>query len=103
MSRIGKEPVKIAEGVTVTVDGAKVCVKGKLGELSYTMHEGVSAKVENGQVVLECEDDEKYGNFHGLARALVNNMVVGVSKGYVIRAMARSIQWRIRWKICSMR
>ena len=82
MSRIGKEPVKIAEGVTVTVDGAKVCVKGKLGELSYTMHEGVSAKVENGQVVLECEDDEKYGNFHGLARALVNNMVVGVSKGY---------------------
>jgi len=82
MSRIGKEPVKIADGVTVAVDGQKVTVKGKLGELSYTMHEGVTAKVEDGIVTVGCADDAKFGNFHGLARALINNMVVGVSAGY---------------------
>ena len=82
MSRIGKEPVKLAEGVTVAVDGQKVTVKGKLGELSYTMHEGITAKVEDGEVKVACANDAAYGNFHGLARALINNMVVGVSQGY---------------------
>ena len=82
MSRIGKEPVKLAEGVTATVAGQKVTVKGKLGELSYTMHDGITAKVENGEVLVACADDAKLGNFHGLARALIHNMVVGVSAGY---------------------
>ncbi|MBR2983838.1 MAG: 50S ribosomal protein L6 [Kiritimatiellae bacterium] len=81
MSRIGKEPVKIAEGVTVAVDGQNVTVKGKLGELSYTMQDGITAKVEDGNVVVERKDDS-VSNFHGLARALINNMVVGVSAGY---------------------
>ena len=82
MSRIGKEPVKLADGVTVSVDGQKVTVKGKLGELSYTMHEGITAKVEDGEVKVACANDAAYGNFHGLARALIHNMVVGVSAGY---------------------
>ena len=82
MSRIGKEPVKIVDGVTATIDGQKVTVKGKLGELSYTMHDGITAKVEDGQIKVECADDKAYGNCHGLARALINNMVVGVSAGY---------------------
>ena len=82
MSRIGKEPVKLADGVTVSVVGQKVTVKGKLGELSYTMHEGITAKAEDGKVVVSCEDDDRLGNFHGLARALIHNMVVGVSQGY---------------------
>ena len=82
MSRIGKEPVKLADGVTVSVAGQKVTVKGKLGELSYTMHEGITARAEDGKVVVSCEDDDRLGNFHGLARALIHNMVVGVSQGY---------------------
>ena len=82
MSRIGKEPVKLEDGATAEVSGQKVTVKGKLGELSYTMHEGITAKVEDGCVKVLCADDEKFGNFHGLARALIHNMVVGVSKGY---------------------
>ena len=82
MSRIGKEPVKLAEGVSATIDGQKVTVKGKLGELSYTMHEGITAKVEDGQIKVACADDYNLGNFHGLARALINNMVIGVSAGY---------------------
>ena len=68
MSRIGKEPVAIPAGVTVTVDGQKVTVKGKLGELAYVMHDGITAKL--------------LGNFHGLARALIHNNVVGVTEGY---------------------
>lgn len=82
MSRIGKEPVKIVEGVTATVDAQTVTVKGKLGELSYTMHDGITAKVEDGNIIVSCADDKKLGNFHGLARALIHNMVVGVSSGY---------------------
>lgn len=83
MSRIGKEPVKLAEGVVATIAGQTVTVKGKLGELSYTMHEGITAKVEDGNILVACADDYKFGNFHGLARALINNMVVGVSAGYM--------------------
>ena len=82
MSRIGKEPVKLADGVTATVAGQLVTVKGKLGELSYTMQDGSTAKVEDGQVRVSCADDKALGNFHGLARALIHNMVVGVSAGY---------------------
>ena len=82
MSRIGKEPVALPAGVTATVDGQKVTVKGKLGELAYVMHDGITAKVEGGKVVISCADDKLLGNFHGLARALIHNNVVGVSEGY---------------------
>lgn len=82
MSRIGKEPVNLPAGVTVQVDGQKVTAKGKLGELSYVMQDGVSAEVKDGKVVVSCADDKAYGNFHGLARALIHNNVVGVSEGY---------------------
>ena len=81
MSRIGKEPVTIPAGVTATVDGQKVTVKGKLGELAYVMHDGITAKVEDGKIVVERRDDT-IKNFHGLARALIHNNVVGVSEGY---------------------
>ena len=82
MSRIGKEPVKLVDGVTATIAGQTVTVKGKLGELSYTMHDGITAKVEGGEILVACADDKAFGNFHGLARALINNMVIGVSAGY---------------------
>ena len=82
MSRIGKEPVAVPAGVTVKVDGRKVAVKGKLGELSYELPAGIDAKQEGDKIVLTCQDDAKFGNFHGLARALVHNNVVGVSEGY---------------------
>ena len=81
MSRIGKEPVKLAEGVTAEIAGQTVTVKGKLGELSYTMHDGITAKLEDGKIVVERKDNSVI-NFHGLARALINNMVIGVSAGY---------------------
>ena len=83
MSRIGKEPVVLPAGVTATVEGQKVTVKGKLGELAYEMHAGITAEVKDGRIVVSCDNDKAHGNFHGLARALINNNVKGVSEGYV--------------------
>ncbi len=83
MSRIGKEPVVLPAGVTATVAGQKVTVKGKLGELSYVMHDGITAEVKDGKVVVSCADDKTLGNFHGLARALIHNNAKGVAEGYM--------------------
>jgi ribosomal protein L6, bacterial type len=83
MSKIGKAPVPIAAGVTVEIKGSTVAVKGKLGELSYELPKGVTAKLEGSEVVVERSGETReVRSFHGLARQLVNNMIIGVSKGY---------------------
>ncbi|MDH7444754.1 50S ribosomal protein L6 [Aquimarina sp. 2201CG14-23] len=82
MSRIGKNPVTIPSGVTVEVTGNVVTVKGKLGELSQEI-DAINVKVEEGQVVLERPSEAKdHKAKHGLYRALINNMVKGVSEGF---------------------
>ncbi|MGX7668045.1 50S ribosomal protein L6 [Flavobacterium pedocola] len=82
MSRIGKSPIAIPAGVTVEVKDAVVTVKGKLGELSQEFSD-VSVKVEEGQVIVERATDHKNDRSkHGLYRALINNMIVGVSEGF---------------------
>lgn len=82
MSRIGKNPITIPAGVTVEVKDAVVTVKGKLGELSQEFSD-VAVKVENDQVVIERSSDNKNERAkHGLYRALINNMVMGVSEGF---------------------
>jgi len=81
MSRVGQKPVEISSGVTVTINGADVHVKGAKAELSITMASGVSAAVESGKVVVKIADEEN-GNLHGLTRTLIANMIEGVTKGY---------------------
>ncbi len=82
MSRIGKNPVTIPSGVTIEVTGNVVTVKGKLGELSQEI-DSIDVKVEEGQVVLERPSEAKdHKAKHGLYRALIHNMVVGVSEGF---------------------
>lgn len=81
MSRIGKEPVVLPAGTSAKVEGQTVTVKGKLGELAYEMLPGISAKVEDGKVVVSRKDDTLKAA-HGLARALIHNNVVGVTDGY---------------------
>ncbi|GAB1307597.1 50S ribosomal protein L6 [Urechidicola sp. KH5] len=82
MSRIGNSPIAIAEGVTVDVNNNVITVKGKLGELSQEF-DGVSIKVEEGSVVVERASESRDDRAkHGLYRALINNMVLGVSKGW---------------------
>ncbi len=83
MSRIGKQPIAIPAGVTVSIDGQTVTVKGALGEDSFTLPGLISAQTEDGQVVVTRLDDSRDGkSFHGLCRSLVANMVEGVSKGF---------------------
>lgn len=89
MSRIGKLPINIPAGVTVTVSDANVVtVKGKNGELTQTVHPSINVKMEDGVVTFEIDekndtvDKKQKQAFHGLYRSLVNNMVVGVSVGY---------------------
>lgn len=82
MSRIGKSPIVIPAGVTVEVKDAVITVKGKLGELSQEFSD-VSVKVEEGQVIVERSSDAKdQRSKHGLYRALINNMIVGVAEGF---------------------
>lgn len=84
MSRIGKSPITIPAGVTVDVKADEIVVKGKLGELSQKI-EGVSVKIEDGQVIVERESEAKdHRSKHGLYRSLINNMVIGVSEGFTL-------------------
>ena len=84
MSRVGRLPVAIPSGVTVTVaDGNLVTVKGPKGELVKAMHKDINIAVEDAQVVVTRPSDVKeHRALHGLTRALLNNMVVGVSQGF---------------------
>ncbi len=82
MSRIGKNPVVIPAGVTLEVNEGVITVKGKLGQLSQEFSD-VTVKVEDGQVLVERSSDHKdHRAKHGLYRALINNMVNGVSTGF---------------------
>ena len=83
MSRIGKKPIALPSGVTAKVDGNVITVKGPKGELKQEINEALTAKVEDGQLVIERPSDAKeHRAMHGLYRTLCNNMVVGVSEGY---------------------
>ena len=83
MSRIGKLPISIPSGVTVSVKDNTVTVKGPKGELSQSINPRISVKVEDGQIEFTRPTDEKNDKaMHGLYRALINNMVKGVSEGY---------------------
>jgi large subunit ribosomal protein L6 len=83
MSRIGKNPVSISQGVDVNIKDNVVTVKGKLGELSQTISNGITVKIEDGIITLDRASESKdHKAQHGLMRALINNMIEGVSKGW---------------------
>ena len=83
MSRIGRMPVEIPAGVTVTVNGNTVTVKGPKGTLTDSFNERMTIVVEGNQVLVQRPTDEKEDkSLHGLTRALIQNMVTGVSQGY---------------------
>jgi large subunit ribosomal protein L6 len=84
MSRIGKKPIPIPKGVTVKVDATGVDVKGPKGQMRQALPPGVVMAVEDGQIQARRErpDDKSLGKFHGLARSLVANAVLGVNEGW---------------------
>mgnify|MGYP002681867829 CR=1 FL=1 len=84
MSRIGKLPIAIPPKVKVDIKGQQVFVEGPKGKLNWELPRRTGLKVENGKVVVSREsDDARVKALHGLSRALVNNMVRGVSEGFV--------------------
>ena len=83
MSRIGKKPIEIPQGLNVEVKQDVIKVKGPKGELSYTFPEGMKVSVSDGKVLVQRSSDTKVDRaLHGLARSLISNMVSGVSQGY---------------------
>lgn len=83
MSRLGRTPVPVPSGVEVSINGSAVAVKGKLGNLSWTIPGGITAELADNQIVFAAaKNDRRHRAMWGLSRALVNNMVVGVSAGY---------------------
>ena len=83
MSRIGKLPIVIPSGVTVTLNDNVVTVKGPKGELSQAVKPEISVEVKDNEIILMRSNEEKQVKaYHGLYRALIHNMVVGVSEGY---------------------
>jgi large subunit ribosomal protein L6 len=83
MSRIGKQPIPIPKGVTVSVDGQAVKVKGPKGELDVTLVDDVSVEMDAESIVVAPREDTQRGrSMWGMSRTLVNNLVVGVSEGF---------------------
>ncbi|MFN7253275.1 MAG: 50S ribosomal protein L6 [Anaerobacillus sp.] len=83
MSRIGNKPVQIPSGVTVTIDGINITVKGPKGELSRELHPDMIVKVEESTLTVERPSDNKlHRSLHGTTRSIISNMVEGVTNGY---------------------
>ena len=83
MSRIGRLPIDIPAGATVSVDGQNVAVKGPKGELTLVIAEPIQATVEDNQVLVSRPDDERSSRaLHGLTRSLIANQIIGVTQGY---------------------
>lgn len=96
MSRIGKQPIQIPSGVTITVDPDFVTVAGSKGTLKQFTMPGVTVKVEGDAAVVVRDNDEAVNRSkHGLMRTLVNNMVVGVSKGFEKKLEITGVGYRV--------
>ncbi len=96
LSRIGKLPVTIPSGVTITVDSGDVVVKGPKGELTQFITPAVDVMLEDGSVIVTPKDESKVARSqHGLMRALINNMVEGVTKGYEKRLEVKGVGYRV--------
>jgi len=95
MSRVGKNPIPLPSGVQVNVNGREVSVKGPKGSLSQTISDGIDVHVESNQVTLtRATEQKRHKAMHGLYRALINNMVVGVSAGYKIEQELVGVGYR---------
>lgn len=97
MSRIGRLPVPVPSGVDVTIDGQAVAVKGPKGQLGLTVPEPISvAKDEDGSIAVTRPNDERESRSrHGLARTLINNMIVGVTDGYTKKLEIHGTGYRV--------
>lgn len=99
MSRVAKAPVSVASGVTVTINGQDIEVKGSKGTMKHTLHPSVAAEQKDGVVTVKPVNEEKQSWAHaGTARALINNMVVGVSEGFEKKLTLIGVGYRAQAK-----
>ena len=97
MSRIGKHPIPIPDGVTVEISGRQVTAKGKLGELHLTLMEEVEVKRDGDQIVVRPRDDsDRAQQMWGTARSVVNNLVTGVAEGFTRSLEINGVGYRAR-------
>ncbi len=96
MSRIGKLPIKIPAGVTVTADNNLVTVKGPKGTLSQEITGAIDVKVEGAEVLVQLQEGSADNAKHGLYRALIHNMVVGVTEGYKKSLKVNGVGWKVQ-------
>ena len=95
MSRIGRKPIPVPEGVEVKIEGSHVTVKGPKGQLSRTFHPDMKIALQDSQIVVTRPSDHRlHRSLHGLTRALLANMVEGVSKGFSKRLEIEGIGYR---------
>jgi len=99
MSRIGKEPISIPAGVTVEVAGQTTTVKGSKGESAYTAPTSIAVKVEDNAVLVSRTNKSKHGAaMFGTVRATINNMVIGVEKGYKKELLIEGVGYKAQMK-----
>lgn len=97
MSRIGRAPIAIPAGVTVTVEGTIVTVKGAKATLTRDVHPNMTVKVEGNEILVTRPNDEKQNRaLHGLTRTLINNMVIGVSEGFKKELDVNGVGYRVQ-------
>jgi len=97
MSRIGKQPIAVPGGVKVNIANRKVSVEGPKGKLEFTHHENIAVASDGKQITVTRPNDERQNRaLHGLTRALINNMVVGVSAGYERKLKIEGLGYQAR-------
>jgi large subunit ribosomal protein L6 len=95
MSRIGKKPVSIPSGVTASIDGGELSVKGPKGTLSLVLREEISYTLEDGGILVKPANDSKQARaFWGMQRTLVQNLITGVSEGFTKKLLITGVGYR---------
>lgn len=96
MSRIGKKPIAIPAGVTVTINGQDITVKGPKGELSFNFRPEITVAVEGSEIIVTRANDQKESRaLHGLTRSIVSNMVEGVTNGFKKELEVNGVGYRV--------
>lgn len=96
MSRIGKLPIVVPNGVTITVDPDKIIIKGQKGESTLAHQNGIDVKIADNQVVVSRQnEDDKVRAAHGLQRTLINNAILGVTEGFEKKLEVNGVGYRL--------
>jgi large subunit ribosomal protein L6 len=96
MSRIGKQPIPIPDGVSISIDGQHIAVKGKKGSLERTVHEEIKIVQQAKELIVETHDEgTKSSAYQGLFRSLINNMVIGVDQGFKKAMLVEGVGYKV--------